>query len=158
MSTTRRSALDNIVGIDATRHREFKRALDPHKCFIQAVELASNKYSYWLVRPHKNSYNPRTLGFDCDVETLIAQLDAGVAWEDISLIPNIARAAKTTTTGADKVCVMCAEPGGLPCPKMVAEAGKLGVRLHAGGVSLHPGRCRARLRACLLVATQNSKS
>lgn len=157
MSTQRRSALDDIVGIDTNRHREFSAALKPHKCFIQAVELSSNKFSYWTVRHHDKSYNPKTLGFDCDVESVITQLEAGVPWEEVSLIPNIAR-APARNLSSDKICVMCAEPGGLPCPKMVAEAGRLGVRLQREGVSLHPGRCRARLRACLLAATQASKS
>lgn len=157
MSTTRRSALDNILGIDTHRHREFAAALKPHNCLIHAVELSSNKFSYWTVRHNERSYTPKTLGFDCDVESVIAQLEAGVSWEEVSLIPNAAR-APAKNLSSDKVCVMCAEAGGLPCPKMVAEAGRLGVRLQTGGVSLHPGRCRARLRACLLAATQASKS
>lgn len=147
-----------IITAHQEREREFATALKKHGCTIRFFNVAGGRMSYWRVEDERDGAVMST-GFDIDVERALVQLEAGVRLEFVDLFtagpPQALKKSDPSGVGGP-FCVVCDTAGGLPCPSMVRDALRYGVRLafpegdkRLGPAHVHPGRCRKRLRGWL---------
>lgn len=137
---------------DPNREREFAALLKPHHC---TLKLSRTSYwPYWTVEDKAG--DRRSTGFDCDIPRIAQFLANGVPLSSIDLYDFGGKTQVRTETRSKSanagICAVCGEPGGLPCPKMVALAQSFKIRLEGlekspdDNTHVHPGRCRARLK------------
>lgn len=149
--------------INANRKKEFERAFAKHGCTATLFELTNKRMSYWRVEDNKSGAQLSS-GFDIDLDRALRDLGRGLRLEFIDLLTVEGQAlTKSDASGAGgPFCVVCDTAGGLPCPTMVTQALKFGIKLafpandvRIGPAHVHPGRCRKRLRQWLDAATQS---
>lgn len=138
--------------LDPARLTEFQALLKPHRC---TIELITNEW--WPAwRVESKDGERRSTGFDVDIPRIADFLAKGVPLGGIDLHDFGAREQVRTSTKArdtSVLCTVCGEPGGLPCPKMHAQAKKFRITIiDTPGTNVHPGRCRARLKGWITAA------
>lgn len=139
--------------IDPQREPHLKKELARHKLDLEFS--GGTRSACYYIRDRKRTHYILCC-FDVDVERVIRFLDAGEPFTEISLFkPSHQTEVATKNPNASYRCAVCNEPGGLPSPKMLAEARKIGVQLH-DHTHLHPGRCRKSVRTKLDYARRNS--
>lgn len=160
-----------IATVNVSNKKDFQKRFRVYKLDVELHQSSLSRLTYWRVFDPATG-TVRTCGFDVDMERLLAQLEAGKSFERIDLYKGtrFVSSSPSSTSGpvgtrlSDErlvrcaaLCVICGEPGGLPCPAMVKEALTtrfvLAVPLDSPAVAVHkhvhPGRCRKRLRAHL---------
>jgi hypothetical protein len=125
------------------------------------------RIAHWRLVDKATEYTS-SLGFDTDVlgvldrmESRGLSLQAAVADLLAPRDPGPVRSSSLGSLTGGPFCVVCDTAGGLPCPAMVRDALKLGIKLAypPGDARLvpnhvHPGRCRKRLKAWIAGGTQ----
>ncbi len=135
-----------------------------------AIELKNThnmRIAFWQLVDKATGYTT-TCGFDTDVRGILTRIEERglslqAACTDL-LAPRDPGPVRSSSAGnltGGPFCVVCDTAGGLPCPAMVRDALKLGIKLAypPGDARLvpnhvHPGRCRKRLKAWIAGGTQ----
>lgn len=155
----------SLVTCDHSLLKPFQRALARYG--LELAATGSVRHAGWRVfQPSTGQSFPTA--FDQDVQRIIDHFAEGKPGGDLHDVYHPGDAGKhnrvlgdghgpqveTRANNADFRCMVCGCPGGLPCPSMVASGTGRGFswaknleqkdweRKH-----IHPGRCRARLRA-----------
>lgn len=142
----------NRVALDEAREKEFVARFKKHKCACTLVR--TSYWNYWRVIGPDNEIH-RATSFDLDLEALLTRLDRGENFEQIDLTRHHLVSSKVTHSGV--VCVVCGQPGGIPCPNMVSRATANDIKLQATGTNVHPGHCRKKLRELLNIILRTTK-
>lgn len=135
-----------------------------------AIELKNThnmRIAFWRLVDNATGYTT-TCGFDSDVLGILQRVEErGLSLQAacVDLLaprdPGPVRSSSAGNLTGGPFCVVCDTAGGLPCPAMVRNALKLGIKLAypPGDARLvpnhvHPGRCRKRLKAWIEGGTQ----
>ena len=135
-----------------------------------AIELKNEhnmRIAFWRL-VDKATESTYTAGFDSDVRAVLDRMEErGLSLQAacVDLLaprdPGPVRSSSGGNLTGGPFCVVCDTAGGLPCPAMVRDALRLGIKLAypPGDARLvpnhvHPGRCRKRLKAWIVGGSQ----
>lgn len=154
---------DAAPSIDVAQLPRFRGCLAHHGVSIELNGAGNARNFSWMLT-HRKTNTSLGCSFDADIERVLTRLAAGESFPQIAAMTF---AASTVAHHFDPLtggpfCVVCAMPGGLPCPAMVRQAQTTGIKLAypEGDARLvpnhvHPGKCRANLRKWLDTAAQH---
>lgn len=154
--------------VDLVNKRVFAARCKAHGVTIDLKNEHNTRIAFWRLTDKATGFE-YSAGFDADVLALLKRMEErGLSLQGAAadlhaprdLGPVRSSSAPGNLTGGP-FCVVCDCAGGLPCPAMVRDALRLGIKLAypPGDARLvpnhvHPGRCRKRLKAWILGGQQ----
>lgn len=156
--------------IDINNKKQLAARLKQHGVEIELKNEHNMRIAFWQLVDKATGYTT-TMGFDSDVLFVLDRLEQkgltlkpglqAVCSERFAPAAGPVRSSSAGNLTGGPFCVVCDTAGGLPCPAMVRNALKLGIKLAypPGDARLvpnhvHPGRCRKRLKAWIEGGTQ----
>lgn len=153
--------------VDQNNVKPFAARCKKHGIAIELKNVHNLRIAFWRLVDNATEYTT-TCGFDSDVLGILARIEErGLTLQAacVDLLkprdPGPVRSSSGGNLTGGPFCVVCDTAGGLPCPAMVANALKLGIKLayppgdaRLAANHVHPGRCRKRLKAWIEGGTQ----